>query len=101
MQAAIPMGPLEMLVIMLFGGGFGLSTGMPPGPENPQMASVAPPECLYYTSWAGTVQPDPDSSNATEQLLAESAVKAFLTRSRVVRDFQPWPRFEAWTKQAV
>ena len=74
MQALGPLNPLEMMFVLLFGGGFGLS----PGPEDPQMARIAPPECLYYTSWAAAVQPDPKSPNATDQLLAEPEVKAFL-----------------------
>ena len=56
-------------------GGLGLPVGIPPAPEDPMMAKVAPPECLFYTTWAGMAKPDPQSTNPTEQLLAEPEVR--------------------------
>ena len=42
------------------------------------MASVAPRECLWYFSWSGVGEPDPKSTNQTEQLLAEPEVRDFV-----------------------
>jgi len=76
MMAAVTMfGVGEVMMILLFGGGIGVPLGIPPGDEDPLMAKVAPEECLYYTSWAGMAEPDPDSKNQVEQLLAEPEVK--------------------------
>ena len=58
-------------------GGLGLPFGVPPTPEDPKLARVAPEECLFYLSWAGTASPDPKSANQTEQLLAEPEVQNF------------------------
>ncbi len=70
--------PLEMLLLFLLGGGFGLPSGIPPTEEAPLAAQVAPADCLFYTSWAGTGTPKADSPNQTEQLLAEREVQDFL-----------------------
>lgn len=65
---------LSMLVLV--GSGFlGLPVSMPPLPEDPVMAKIAPAECLAYFTWAGLAKPDPDSKNHTEQLLAEEQVQ--------------------------
>jgi hypothetical protein len=69
----------ELFVILGLGGGFGFPLGLPPAPEDPLMASVAPEQCLFYTTWAGTAKPDPASPNQTEQLLAEPQVQHMLT----------------------
>ena len=71
--------PLEWLLLILLGGGFGMPPGMPPTEEAPLAASAAPAECLFYTSWAGTGTPDANSPNQTEQLLAEREVQDFLS----------------------
>ena len=71
--------PLEMFFVMLFGGGFGMLTAVPPTQPDVVAAHVAPAECLFYTSWAGTGEPDPSSANHTEQLLAEPEVQKFLS----------------------
>ncbi len=47
----------------------------PPLPPDPKLADVAPEECLFYMNWAGTADPDPDSTNRTERLLSEPAVR--------------------------
>ena len=64
-------------IVMLFGlgGGIGLPLGVPPQPEKPLMARVAPEECLFYTTWSAMAEPDPTSNNQTEQLLAEPEVQ--------------------------
>jgi prepilin-type processing-associated H-X9-DG protein len=52
----------------------GLPLGIPPAPEDPVMAAVAPQKCLAYVTWAGSAAPNPASSNRTEKLLAEPEV---------------------------
>jgi len=61
------------LVLLL--GGFGLPVGVPPLPEDPMMANIAPEECVAYMSSAGMATPDAKSGNQTEQLLAEPEVR--------------------------
>ncbi|MHB1036923.1 MAG: DUF1559 family PulG-like putative transporter [Pirellulales bacterium] len=78
---AVTMAPLSFwLALLLGGGGLGLPVGMPPLPEDPVIARVAPEECLWYVSWAGTAQPNPASKNQTEQLLAEEEVRQLVSR---------------------
>jgi len=74
--------PLEYLLLMLLGGGFGMPTGVPPTQEDALAARVAPAECLFYAAWAGTGTPDATSGNHTEQMLAEPEVQKFLTGGR-------------------
>jgi hypothetical protein len=76
---AVP-GPNELVVLLslLFSGGFGLPLGVPPEPVDPTLARVAPDECLFYAAWAGMAEPDPDSANQTEQLLAEAEVQQLI-----------------------
>src|SRR5271166_5968144 len=62
--------------LLTFGGG-GLPLSLPPLPEDPVMASVAPNECLWYLSWSGSAKADSASKNQTEQLLAEEEVQRF------------------------
>jgi hypothetical protein len=64
---------------VLYLGGFGLPLAMPPQPEVPLMAKVAPADCLFYMSLAGVASPSAGSDNQTEQLLAEPDVQKFLT----------------------
>jgi hypothetical protein len=64
-------------VMMLFGsgGGVGVPLGVPPLPEDPALAKVAPEECLLYFSSAGMAKPDARSTNRTERLFAEPEVR--------------------------
>ena len=72
-------GPAEMLVVLaMLGGGAGLPLGVPPAAEDPMMAQVAPEECIFYLTWSGVAEPDPDSTNQTEQLLAEPEVRQMI-----------------------
>lgn len=82
MAIAAGPNPLEFLLMMLLGGGFGMPSAVPPTEEDPLAARIAPGECLFYASWAGTGTPDATSSNHTEQLLAEPEIQQFLTGSR-------------------
>ncbi len=82
MQVVAGPNPLEMLLVMLLGGGFGMPAGVPPTQEDALSVRVAPAECFFYMSWAGTGTPDGSSSNQTEQLLAEPEVRAFLERTK-------------------
>src|SRR5215207_5485676 len=77
-MAAFGAGPAELMVLLMFLGGFGLPLGVPPEPENPAMAHVAPEKCVLYASWAAMAAADPKSANQTEQLLAEPEVKRFV-----------------------
>ena len=58
-------------------GGAPIPLGIPPLPEDPVLAQVAPAECLFYASWSGMAVPDAKSPNQTEQLLAEPEVREF------------------------
>lgn len=73
--------PLEILLLVLLGGGFGLPSGVPPTAEDPLAQKVAPAECLFYMSWAGTSQPNASSSNHTEKMLAEPEIQEFLNNA--------------------
>jgi hypothetical protein len=64
-------------LLIFGGGGLPLPLSLPPLPEDPVMASVAPEECLWYLSWSGTAKADAASKNQTEQLLAEEEVQRF------------------------
>ena len=56
----------------------GFPLGLPPAPEEPALAAVAPPDCLAYVALAGSGTPDAKSTNRTEQLLAEPEVRKLL-----------------------
>ena len=75
MQAVGVFGAAQAILLLVLGGGFGIPLGVPPGPEDPLLAKVAPADCLYYSSWAGIAAPDPKSPNEVEQLLAEPEVQ--------------------------
>ena len=60
-------------------GPLGLPFGIPPAADDPVIAHVAPPQCLFYVDWAGTAAPRPGSSSETEKLLAEPEVQAFFS----------------------
>jgi hypothetical protein len=81
-------GIMRLMPLVLFGGsGMGIPLGVPPLPEDPVLAQVAPEECLFYTSWAGTAEADPQSANQTEQLLAEPEVQHLVNEvERLIRN---------------
>jgi hypothetical protein len=71
---------IELLVLVFLGGSpLSLPLSLPPLPEDPALAQVAPQECLWYLTWAGCAKPDPASKNHTEQLLAEQEVQRFVS----------------------
>jgi len=78
MAAGPGVGFVQMLLIVLLGGGIGVPLGVPPREPDPVLVNLAPPECLYYTAWVGTAEADAASDNQTEQLVAEPEVQAFL-----------------------
>jgi hypothetical protein len=78
---------LPTWALIFMGGSMGLPLSIPPLPEDPAMARVAPAECLWYMSAAGMAQADLQSSNQTEQLLAEPEIQrlAFEIERQLVR----------------
>ncbi len=72
-------GPIEVVMLLMLGGGGGLPLGVPPAPEDPLLAKVAPDECIFYLSWSGMADADPNSTNQTEQLAAEPEVRQLVT----------------------
>jgi hypothetical protein len=71
------LGWFSTLLVFLLGGS-GLPLGVPPLPEDPKLAAVAPEQCWFYLASAGTAEPDPKSPNQTEQLLAEPEVRRMI-----------------------
>lgn len=73
------LGASELLIMMLFfGGSFGLPMGIPPDKEDVFLHQIAPEECLFYTSWAAMAEADPKSGNATEKMFADPEIKKLL-----------------------
>lgn len=70
--------PFHWITLFWLFGGAGIPLAMPPMPEDPMMARVAPEECLFYMTAAGVASPEPSSANQTEQLLAEPEVQAMV-----------------------
>ncbi|MGA2253732.1 MAG: DUF1559 domain-containing protein [Thermoguttaceae bacterium] len=79
MAMATPGFSVFTLLLAIFGGTT-LPVGIPPLPEDPVLSRVAPEECLAYMSWSGTAKPSSDSTNQTEQLLAEPEVAQMFAR---------------------
>ncbi len=72
---------LGILFVLLSSGGggpLGLPVSMPPRPEDPMLAKVAPADCLWYLSLSGAAKPDAKSGNQTEQLFAEVELQNLL-----------------------
>jgi hypothetical protein len=68
------------IILFILGGGVGVPLGVPPGPEDPLLAKIAPEECVFFASWAGMATPDADSANNVEKLLAEPEVQRLLSQ---------------------
>jgi hypothetical protein len=71
-------GVIQIFSMFFLGGGLGVPLGIPPAAEDPVMARAAPKECLFYLTWSGVSEPDLQSRNPTEQLLAEKEVRQSL-----------------------
>jgi hypothetical protein len=80
MALAPSIGIVELLALLLFGGGFlGLPFSVPPLPPDPVVERSAPDTCLVHVALRGVAAPDATSANETERLLADEEVRAFLT----------------------
>jgi len=79
MAAHTVVGVFPLLLTLLLGGGTGLPLSVPPLPEEPLLARVAPEECLFYMALSGMAEPDSKSRNQTEQLLAEPEVQTLVS----------------------
>jgi len=80
MMAVGMAGPFELIIILALSGGVGLPLGIPPAPEDALLARAAPEQCLSYTTWSGMAKPDPNSTNQTEQLLAEPEIQRLIAQ---------------------
>ena len=60
--------------------------GVPPAPEDKALAQMAPQECVFWCSWAGTATPDPKSKNRAERFLADPEIRQL--RAEAARRFQ-------------
>ncbi len=65
-----------VVVWMAILGGLATPQGVPPLPDCPVLAKIAPEQCLGYLSVSGLAVPNSKSMNQTEQLLAEPEVQA-------------------------
>ncbi len=65
----------SFLMMLALSGGAPLPLGVPPTEQDPLLAQAAPHECLFFTTWGGVVDPDPNSQNQTERLLADPEVQ--------------------------
>ena len=73
MVAAAP--GVSLVFLLMLGGGLGLPLGVPPLPEDPALARIAPQECLAYFASAGMATANPKSPNHTEQLFAAPEIQ--------------------------
>lgn len=74
-------GILSLLFPVIMAAGLaGVPLAMPPLPEDPLLAKLAPEECLWYLSSAGVAAPDSGSKNATERLLAEPELQELYSK---------------------
>ena len=78
MVQAPVMGFVEVMMSLLMYAGLAVPFGLPPGPEDPFLAQIAPDQPVFYASWAGSVDPDLLSKNQTERLLAEPEIREML-----------------------
>jgi hypothetical protein len=72
------LGALAPLLLLVSGSLGAVAAVGAPLPLDPALSAIAPADCLWYASSAGSSVADPASSNQTEQLLAEPQVQRFL-----------------------
>ena len=63
---------------LTLGSGMGIPLGIPPAPDDPVMARLAPEPCAFYTTWSASATASPASKNQAEQMLAEPEVRQFV-----------------------
>ena len=66
------------IFFLTLGSGMGIPLGIPPAPDDPVMARLAPEECIFYTTWSASAAASPASKNQAEQMLAEPEVRQFV-----------------------
>lgn len=76
-MTTLGIGAFTFPFFLIFGSLATVPLAGPPQPLDPAMSAIAPAECLWYATSAGTTEPDPNSSNQTEQLFAEPEVRYF------------------------
>lgn len=64
-------------ILILLGSLFNGSILGPPLELDPALSAIAPEKCILYASSAGVGEADPQSTNQTEQLLAEPEIQYF------------------------
>ncbi len=69
------------MIFMIFGTlGIPSPLGVPPLPEDPAILRAAPKDAIAFMEWFGEAEPDPQSSNQTELLMAEPQVRALISK---------------------
>lgn len=79
-MAMLGVGFFELLILFALGGSSGLPLGLPPKPQDPWLAQIAPAEPLYYVSWSERELNPAADGNETERLFAEPEVRKFLKK---------------------
>jgi len=65
-------GPVELGIVFLFlGNGMGLPLGVPPQPVDVKVDQAAPDDCMVYFSWVESGEPNSQSENRLEKVLAD------------------------------
>jgi hypothetical protein len=64
--------------LLMMSGAGAIPVGGAPLPLDPVLSKIAPEECLWYASYSGQSNADPNSANQTEQLFAEPQVTRFI-----------------------
>jgi hypothetical protein len=70
-------GWLGLPILLLFSSVGNLPFVGSPRALDPALSAIAPEACMWYSSSSGGTQPDPESENETEALLAEPEVQQF------------------------
>ncbi len=77
-MVATGVGFMELLLILLMGGGSFVPAGIPPLPEDPAFMKAMPAETMIALEWFGCSEADPASDNATERLAAEKEIRTLV-----------------------